>query len=37
MAPSPRDNLLGCPVDVTEAEALHPLIRSEMLIQALPL
>jgi predicted nucleotidyltransferase len=31
------DDLLGCPVDVTEAETLHPLIRSEILNQALPL
>jgi hypothetical protein len=37
MAPTPRDNLLDCPVDVTEAETLHPLIRSEILNQALPL
>jgi predicted nucleotidyltransferase len=31
------EDLLGCPVDVTEAETLHPLIRSEILNQALPL
>ena len=31
------EDLLGCPVDVTEAEMLHPLIRSEILNQALPL
>jgi predicted nucleotidyltransferase len=31
------EDLLGCPVDVTEAETLHPLIRSEVLNQALPL
>lgn len=31
------EDLLGCPVDVTEAETLHPLIRSEILGQALPL
>ena len=28
------EDLLGCPVDVTEAETLHPLIRSEILAQA---
>lgn len=31
------EDLLGCPVDVTEAESLHPLIRNEILAQALPL
>jgi predicted nucleotidyltransferase len=31
------EDLLGCPVDVTEAETLHPLIRSKILGQALPL
>lgn len=31
------EDLLGCPVDVTEAETLHPLIRSEILAQARPL
>ena len=31
------EDLLGCPVDVTETETLHPLIRSEILYQALPL
>ena len=31
------EDLLGCPVDVTEAETLHPLIRSVILAQALPL
>jgi predicted nucleotidyltransferase len=31
------EDLLGCPVDVTEAQTLHPLIRSEILNQALPL
>ncbi|QPN58525.1 nucleotidyltransferase domain-containing protein [Synechococcus sp. CBW1002] len=31
------EDLLDCPVDVTEAETLHPLIRSEILDQALAL
>jgi predicted nucleotidyltransferase len=31
------EDLLGCPVDVTEAETLHPLIRSEILCHARPL
>ena len=31
------EDLLGCPVDVTETENLHPLIRSEILEQALAL
>jgi predicted nucleotidyltransferase len=31
------EDLLGCPVDVTEAETLHPLIRSKILGQSLPL
>ena len=31
------EDLLGCPVDLTEAESLHPLIRNEILAQALPL
>ena len=31
------EDLLGCPVDVTEAETLHPLIRTEILAQAQPL
>ena len=31
------EDLLGCPVDVTEAENLHPLIRSQILEQALAL
>ena len=31
------EDLLGCPVDMTEAENLHPLIRSQILEQALPL
>jgi predicted nucleotidyltransferase len=31
------EDLLGCPVDVTEAETLHPLIRSEILAQARPI
>ena len=31
------EDLLGCPVDVTEAEKLHPLIRSQILEQALAL
>ena len=28
------EDLLGCPVDVSEAETLHPLIRTEILEQA---
>ena len=28
------EDLLGCPVDVTEAETLHPLIHGEILEQA---
>jgi predicted nucleotidyltransferase len=28
------EDLLGCPVDVSEADSLHPLIRSEILQQA---
>ncbi len=31
------EDLLGCSVDVTEAETLHPLIRAEILKQALAL
>lgn len=31
------EDLLGCAVDVTEAETLHPLIRAEILGQALAL
>jgi predicted nucleotidyltransferase len=31
------EDLLGCPVDVTEAETLHPLIRTQILEQALAL
>jgi predicted nucleotidyltransferase len=31
------EDLLGCPVDVTEAETLHPLIRAQILEQALAL
>jgi predicted nucleotidyltransferase len=31
------EDLLGCSVDVTEAESLHPLIRAEILDQALAL
>ena len=31
------EDLLGCSVDVTEAETLHPLIRAQILEQALPL
>ena len=31
------EDLLGCPVDVSEAESLHPLIRSQILEQALAL
>lgn len=31
------EDLLGCPVDVSEAETLHPLIRAEALRQAQPL
>jgi predicted nucleotidyltransferase len=31
------EDLLGCSVDVTEAENLHPLIRAEILEQALAL
>ena len=31
------EDLLGCPVDVTEAENLHPLIRSQILEHALAL
>lgn len=31
------EDLLGCSVDVTEAETLHPLIRAEILEQALAL
>ncbi|MFN9623472.1 MAG: nucleotidyltransferase family protein, partial [Cyanobacteriota bacterium] len=31
------EDLLGCPVDVTEAETLHPLIRTEILAQSRPL
>jgi predicted nucleotidyltransferase len=31
------EDLLGCSVDVTEAETLHPLIRGEILEQALTL
>ena len=31
------EDLLGCPVDVTEAETLHPRIRTQILEQALPL
>jgi uncharacterized protein len=31
------EDLLGCSVDVTEAEALHPLIRTQILEQALAL
>ena len=31
------EDLLGCPVDVMEAENLHPLIRSQILEQALAL
>lgn len=27
-------DLLGCPVDISEADSLHPLIRSEILQQA---
>ncbi len=28
------EDLLGCPVDVSEADSLHPLIRSEILQKA---
>lgn len=28
------EDLLGCPVDVTEADTLHPLIRQQILQQA---
>jgi predicted nucleotidyltransferase len=28
------EDLLGCPVDVSETDSLHPLIRSEILQQA---
>ena len=31
------ESLLGCAVDVAEAESLHPLIRAEVLGQAVPL
>nr|WP_255376840.1 hypothetical protein [Cyanobium sp. NIES-981] len=31
------EDLLGCSVDVTEAESLHPLIRTQILEQALAL
>lgn len=31
------EDLLGCPVDVTETETLHPLIRAQILEQALAL
>jgi predicted nucleotidyltransferase len=31
------EDLLGCPVDLTEAETLHPLIRRQILNQALTL
>ena len=31
------EQLLGCPVDVTEPDSLHPLIRSEVLQQAVGL
>jgi len=31
------EDLLGCPVDVTEAEMLHPLIRNDILSKALAL
>ena len=31
------EDLLGCPVELTEAETLHPLIRSQSLEQALAL
>ena len=31
------EDLLGCPVDLTEAENLHPLIRTQILEQALAL
>lgn len=31
------EDLLGCSVDVTEADALHPLIRAQILEQALAL
>lgn len=31
------EDLLGCPVDVSEAETLHPLIRAQILEQALAL
>ena len=31
------ENLLGCSVDVTEAESLHPLMRTQILEQALAL
>jgi predicted nucleotidyltransferase len=31
------EDLLGCSVDVTEAETLHPLIRAKILEQALAL
>ena len=31
------EDLLGCPVDLTEAENLHPLIRIQILEQALAL
>jgi predicted nucleotidyltransferase len=31
------EDLLGCSVDVTEAETLHPLIRAQILEQALAL
>jgi predicted nucleotidyltransferase len=31
------EDLLGCSVDVTEAETLHPLIRTQILEQALAL
>jgi len=31
------ESLLGCAVDVAEADSLHPLIRAEVLGQAVPL
>jgi predicted nucleotidyltransferase len=31
------EQLLGCPVDVAESDSLHPLIRSEVLQQAVGL
>jgi predicted nucleotidyltransferase len=31
------EDLLGCSVDVTEAESLHPLIRTQILEQAMAL